>query len=99
MANNRTPEQKAADAKRIFELLRDEVTPPVLREVMLEMTNAEHQQAVAGIGDVQAYAALVQAALSLQRVVAGNDRAVMISASILAAGGGARVIPVEEELQ
>lgn len=28
MAQNRTPEQKAGDAQKVFDLLRDSVTPP-----------------------------------------------------------------------
>lgn len=87
-STNRTPSQKAADAREIFLLLRDDVTPPIMREVLEAMTNAERQAGAQTTGDVQAYAALVTTALSLQRLIAGNDRSVMMSAAILAAGGG-----------
>ena len=97
MAANRTPDEKAADAKRVFDLLKDEVTPPIMREVMLDMTNAERQAAAATIGDAQVYAALVQAALSLQRIVAGNDRMVMMAAAILTQSGTVRPVIEAEE--
>lgn len=87
MAQPRSPEQKAADAQKVFDLLKDSVTPPGMREVLGRMTEA---QKVAEVGDVQAYAALVQAALQLQRVVAANDRTVMLAAAILTSGGVAR---------
>ena len=44
----------------------------------------------ASAGDVQAYAALVQAALNLTRVVAANDRAAMIAAVMLTQSGVSR---------
>jgi hypothetical protein len=97
MAPQRTPDQKANDALRVFNLLRDEVTPPIMREVMQDMTNAERQAGANTTGDVQAYAALVQASLSLQRVIAANDRMTMMAAAILTSSGVTRPV-IEEEL-
>lgn len=89
MSNVRTPQQKADDARAVFLLLRDEVTPPIMRELLDSMTNAASQSA-AQVGDVQAYAALVQASLQLQRVIAANDRTVMVAAATLTASGVSR---------
>jgi hypothetical protein len=89
MSNVRTPQQKADDARAVFLLLRDEVTPPIMRELLDSMTNAASQSA-AQVGDVQAYAALVQASLQLQRVIAANDRTVMVAAAVLTASGVSR---------
>lgn len=86
--SNRTPAQKAADAVAIFNLLKDEVTPTIQREVRDAMTSAERQAGLQAGGDVQAYAALVTSAISLQRLIGANDRTVMMAAAILAAGGG-----------
>lgn len=89
--SNRSPGQKASDAREVFLLLRDEVTPPIMRELLDSMTNAQKQAAV-NMGDAQAYAALVQAALQLQRVIAANDRTVMVAAAMLTASGVSRPI-------
>jgi hypothetical protein len=89
MAQNRTPQEKAADALAVFNILRDEVTPSLMREILANMTEA---QQAAGAGDIQAYAALVQAALNLQRVIAANDRMVMVAAAMLTSSGVSRPV-------
>jgi hypothetical protein len=98
MSTARTPSQKAADALAVFNVLRDEVTPPIMRAVLNDMTDAQRQAAIASVGDVQAYAALVQASLHLQRVVAANDRMTMMAAAILTSGGVAKPV-IEEEAE
>jgi hypothetical protein len=72
-----------------FNAFRDELTPDVMRDTLNSMTGAQ-QQAAAEVGDVQAYAALVQAALNLQRVIAANDRAALVAAVLLTQSGVAR---------
>lgn len=89
MATQRSLTDKIADARRAYEVLRDELTTDVMRSVLNDMTGAQ-MQAAASVGDVQAYAALVQASLNLQRVVSANDRAAMIAAVMLTQSGVSR---------
>ena len=89
MATQRSLTDKIADARRAYEVLRDELTTDVMRNVLNDMTGAQ-MQAAASAGDVQEYAALVQAALNLTRVVAANDRAAMIAAVMLTQSGVSR---------
>ena len=92
----RTPRQKAADTITVYEDFRDQLTVAQMRTVLENMTGAQ-MQATASSGDVQAYAALVQASLSLQRVVCANDRAAMIAAAIVTQSGIVRPIINDEE--
>lgn len=92
----RTLTEKVADIKSTYEQFAELLTPPNMRSVMENMTGAQ-QQAAAQQGDVQAYAALVQASLNLQRVIAANDRAALIAAAMVAGAGGTRVVPLEGE--
>lgn len=91
----RTLTEKVADIRTTYEQFAELLTPPNMRSVMENMTGAQ-QQAAAQQGDVQAYAALVQASLNLQRVIAANDRAALIAATMAAGSGGTRVIPLED---
>ena len=93
----RTPSQKAADTVTVYEEFRDQLTPANKRQVMADMTGAM-QQAAAEVGDVQAYAALVQAAITLDRVISANDRAAMLAAAIVTQSGVVKpVINTDEE--
>lgn len=85
----RTPAQKAADTVSVYEVLREQITHETMRTVLGNMTGAQ-MQATAESGDVQAYAALVQASLSLQKVVSANDRAAMLAAAIVTQSGVVR---------
>jgi len=80
---------KIADARRAYEVLREDLTSDVMRNVLGNMTGAQ-MQAAADVNDVQAYAALVQASLNLTRIVAANDRAAMIAAVMLTQSGVSR---------
>lgn len=88
MSTYRTPQQKANDARDAYLILREEVTLPEMRSVLGAMTS--QQTAAAAVGDIQAYAALVQAALKLQSIIAANDRVVMVAAAILTSSGVTR---------
>jgi len=89
MSTYRSRTDKIADALGAYNVFRDELTPDIMRTVHNNMTGAQ-QQAAAEAGDVQAYAALVQASLSLTRIVAANDRAAMIAAVMLTQSGISR---------
>lgn len=92
MSTQRTLSEKTADIRSTFEQFKELVTPPVMRAVMENMVGAQ-QQAAADAGDIQAYAALVQASLKLQTVIAANDRAALIAAVMANSGAPARFIP------
>ncbi len=89
MTTNRTPAEKANDTRYAFNIFRDELTPPLKREVLANMTGAQ-MEAIASTGDVQAYAALVQASLQLDRVISANDRAALIAAAMITQSGVSR---------
>ena len=89
MRTARTTSDKIADALQAFNAFRDELTPDVMRDTLNSMTGAQ-QQAAAQAGDVQAYAALVQAALNLQRLISANDRAALVAAVLLTQSGVSR---------
>lgn len=89
MRATRTTPDKIADAMQAYQAFRDELTPDVMRDTLNHMTGAQ-QQAAAEVGDVQAYAALVQAALNLQKVIAANDRAALVAAVLLTQSGVSR---------
>lgn len=93
-AQGRTPRQKSADTITVYEEFRDQLTGPVKRQVLNDMTGAM-QQAAASVGDVQAYAALVQASLTLDRVISANDRAALLAAAIVTQSGVVRVPQLE----
>lgn len=89
MRTTRTTADKIGDALQAYNAFRDELTPDVMRDTLNSMTGAQ-QQAAAEVGDVQAYAALVQASLSLQRLISANDRAALVAAVLLTQSGVAR---------
>ena len=89
MRTTRTITDKIVDATTAFNAFRDELTPDIMRATLHSMTGAQ-QQAAAEIGDVQAYAALVQAALNLQKVISANDRAAVVAAVLLTQSGVSR---------
>jgi hypothetical protein len=90
MTQQRTVAAKVADANQAFEAFRDALTPPDMRRIHDEMTGAAKQQAAAEEGNVQAYVDLLQASLSLRRVVSANDRAALIAAVMLTQSGVSR---------
>lgn len=89
MANQRTLTEKVEDVKTTFAQFAELLTHPTKRAVLENMTGAQ-MQAAAGSGDVQAYAALVQASLQLDRVVAANDRAALMAAVLATQSGVSR---------
>lgn len=96
MASQRTLPEKVADTKSTYAQFSEILTPPETRGILGNMVGAM-QQAAAEAGDVQAYAALVQASLSLQRLVSANDRVALIAATMLQSGTPARLIPLDPE--
>jgi hypothetical protein len=86
MTTQRTPAQKALDTLSVYEQFRDAITTERMRGLLNDMTG-EQMQDVAKSGDVQAYAALVQASLSLQKLVSANDRAALLGAAIVTQSG------------
>lgn len=89
MATHRSLPEKVQDVKTTFVQFAELLTPPNMRQVMEDMTGAQ-QQAAAQAGDVQAYAALVQASIQLQRLVFANDRAALIAAVMATQSGVSR---------
>jgi hypothetical protein len=89
MAPQRTVNDRIADALIAYNVFREELTPENMRSVLEDMTGAQ-KQAAAEKGDVQAYAALVQASLSLQRLVFANDRTAMLAAVMATQSGVSR---------
>lgn len=85
----RSVNQRIADVRQAYQVFKEELTPENMRAVLEDMTGAQ-KQAAAQEGDVQAYAALVQASLSLQRLVFANDRAALIGAVLATQSGVAR---------
>lgn len=90
----RTLPEKVADTKSTYQQFAELLTPPETRGILGNMTGAM-QQAAAETGDVQAYSSLVQAALSLQRLVSANDRVALLAATMLQSGSPARLIPLD----
>lgn len=89
MRTTRTITDKIVDATQAYNAFRDELTPEVMRETLNSMTGAQ-QQAAAQVGDVQAYAALVQASITLQKIISANDRAALVAAVLLTQSGVSR---------
>jgi hypothetical protein len=89
MAPQRTVNDRIADALIAYNVFREELTPENMRSVLEDMTGAQ-KQAAAEAGDVTAYAALVQASLSLQRLVFANDRTAMLAAVMATQSGVSR---------
>jgi len=88
---------KIADTIQAYNVYREELTPENMRQVLEKMTGGQ-QQAAAQAGDAQAYAALVQASLQLQRLVFANDRAALIAAVMTTQSGVSRpIIDTSEE--
>lgn len=96
MAAQRTLPEKVADTKSTYQQFRELLTPPEQRDILANMTGAM-QQAAAEVGDVQAYASLVQASLSLLRVIARNDGIALLAATMLQSGTPARLVPLDTE--
>lgn len=90
MAQQRTLPEKVEDVKTTYYQFRELLTPEEMRRIHDSMTGAAQQQAAAEVGNVQAYADLIQASLSLRRVVSANDRAALIAAVLATQSGVAR---------
>lgn len=105
MTQNRTVDQKAADAVRAYKLLREEVSQPELRAMFtktMETANgalAEYDPAseVAAAKALATYHALVQDAILIGRQLAANDRAAMMAAAVITQSGVSRPVIVDEE--
>ena len=89
MTQQRSLTDKIADARRAYEVFREELTPPNMRSVLDNMTGAQ-MTATASSGDVQAYAALVEASLRLNSLVSANDRAALMASVMLTQSGVSR---------
>lgn len=79
-----TLEEKVGAWSRTFAVLREDLTPEVMRKMLASM-NTEGPTPT----EVQAYVALA-------RVVTANDRAAALSAAMLVSGGY-RPVPVEAD--
>ena len=89
MANYRTLPEKVQDVKTTYSQFRELLTPPVMRELHDQMTDAQKQAAISN-GDVQVYVNLVQAGLALNRIVSGNDRTALMAAVMATQSGVSR---------
>lgn len=97
MPQQRTIHNKISDTLIAYNVFSETLTPEIMRNVLGKMTEA---QQAADVGDVQAYAALVQASIVLQRVIATNDRAALQSAVQLAQSGVSRpVIDINDGIE
>ena len=74
MATTRTFEQKMGDWKRAYDMIRDEIVPYKLREILDTMKEVE------GIEKFQSY-------VSLTRTVLAGDRAAATVAAMLTTNG------------
>ena len=91
MPRPRTTTEKVADTVVAFTVLRDEVTPQPMRDLINGMTNIPMEGA-----DAAAYASLVQSSIHLARIVCANDRAAIIAAAMLTQSGVSRPIIGED---
>lgn len=89
MANYRTLPEKVQDVKSTFAQFQELLTSENTRSVLEHMTGAQ-MQATAATGDVQAYAALVEASLRLHSLVSANDRAALMAAVMATQSGVSR---------
>lgn len=87
----RTLSDKVADIKSTYAQFQELLTDPALRDGRDKMTNQQQQAQLraANVGDVQAYADLIQASLGLNRLVSANDRTALIAA-VMANSGSTR---------
>lgn len=85
MPRPRTTGEKIADTVTAFNVLRDEVTPQPMRDLINGMTSIPTEGA-----DAAAYASLVQSSIHLARIVSANDRAAMMAAAIITQSGVSR---------
>jgi hypothetical protein len=93
MATNRSVPQRVSDWVTAYSAIRDEVTPPSLREVINKMFDIPTEGVDAG-----AYASLVQSSLHLARIVAAGDRTSAVVAAMITQSGVSRpTIGVNEE--
>jgi len=81
----RTLSEKVADTKTTYAQFQELLTTPNMRAVLENMTGAQIA-AAASSGDVQAYAALVEASLRLNSLVSANDRAALAAAVAIQSG-------------
>lgn len=90
MAQQRTLPERVADVKTTFAQFSELLTTQDMRELREQWQSAQASAAQSGNG--QLYAELVAATLSLQRIVAANDRAALIAAVLATQSGVARPI-------
>ncbi len=82
MTTNRTVEERVGDWQRAFNAIREEVTPPVMRNLMANL------QGVENTNDLGTY-------VGLARLVMANDRMSALVAAMLTQAGVSR--PVIED--
>lgn len=89
MATHRTNEQKVADVAVVYNALREELTPNVLRLMMQAMTPQD-------VTDAQQNLVFLQGSFQLARLISANDRAAMLAAAMLTQSGVARPVIADE---
>jgi hypothetical protein len=89
-SRNRTLPEKVGDWGAAFNAMRDEITPPVFREIMTKLTSLPAPPEGAGLADFNEYITAVNASLGIARIVAANDRAAAMAAAIITQSGVVR---------
>ena len=92
MARERTVIEKVGDWKAAYDMIRDEITPAGLRQMMAVVATPP-----ADGSDVQQYIGMVQASLSMARIVTANDRMAAVTAAMLTQSGVSRPIIADAE--
>lgn len=85
---------KIADARRVAEAFRDDMTPDKMRDMVAMVTDQQHQAAAEG--NVEAYAELVRASIGLMEIMYRNDRAALLAAAIITQSGVVKPVITEE---
>lgn len=93
MTLHRSNEQKVADTATVFNALRDEITPAPFRNLINKMVEFPVTEGT----DMAAYASLVQASMSIARIVAANDRQALLAAAIITQSGRVNIEATTED--
>jgi hypothetical protein len=86
----RTREQKLADAKFAFDVLRQELSSEPLRLLITKLSEYPAPPQDGNYEAITAYASLVQGSMTLAQIAAANDRAALTAAVHLMDSGVAR---------
>jgi hypothetical protein len=92
MTATRSVPQRLGDWSEAFDFTRQAITPVEFRTMLAAMLKPAGED----VGDVQAYAVLVQASMTLARLVSANDRTAAIVAAMLTQSGVSRPTITEE---